>query len=212
VLLTAGCVSVKPEDVTRDTIHVTRHESRVTTYQTPQTSHLFRATLDIKKHHLTGMVMIKFMTPPPAPPQTGRGELHQVYRVVFMNEIGITFFDVELNSESFRVVSCFPSLNKKSLFRILETDIRMLLLTGDLENEKTFLQAGTKNMVVSGKQGKYKIWQTYSPNGDTLLRTAAKSNVADHVVIGFESNKEGFPARITIKNPVVGMKLVLRRM
>jgi len=250
-------------------------------------SHLFKASLDIKKHHLTGLLVIKRMetpppappqtgrgetlppappqtgrgetlppappqtgrgetlppappqtgrgetpppappqtgrgeTPPPAPPQTGRGETPPqigrldttgIYRIVFMNEVGITFFDLEIMTGSFKVVSCFGSLDKKALLKIFETDFRMLICDHPLNAEKKYRQEGTTNKVLSGSTGKYKTWQTFSPAGDTLLAISAQSTITDPVFISFSKYKDGLPLAITIENPVIGMKLSLRKL
>jgi hypothetical protein len=229
MLLIAGCVSIKPSDVGRgtldvgrggkdgsaDTLFVTRHASPVTKYVPPLSSHLFKATLDIKKHHLTGLLVIKRMdslTPPPAPPQTGRGDCPGIYRVVFMNEVGMTFFDLELQPDSLKVVSCFESLNKKTLMKIFETDFRMLISSGSLSDQKIYRQESTNNLIIKGEAGKYKTWQTWSPSGDTLWVTAAKSTMADPVTITYEKYKDGSPLKITIENPFIGMKLMLKKL
>jgi hypothetical protein len=222
VLLIAGCVSIKPSHLARDTSQVARLMSRATKYLQPATSHLFKASLDIRKHHLTGLLLIKRMetfplpspqlasTPPP--PQQGRGDCSGTYRIVFMNEVGLTFFDLEMQPDSFKVVSCFASLNKKALMKIFETDFRMLLWSGSLQQRKIFRQAGTNNMVQSGTSGRYKTWQTYSPAGDTLFAIKAKSNITDPVFISFDQYKDDFPMKIIIENPIIGMKLSLRKL
>ncbi|MCX6266717.1 MAG: hypothetical protein NTW16_05080 [Bacteroidetes bacterium] len=217
-LLIAGCVSIKPQHVTRDKSvtrdeGVTRHASRVTNFFSPATSHLFKATLDIRKHHLTGLLVVKRMdTLPPTPPQTGRGEWPGIYRIVFMNEIGLTFFDLEMKTDSFKVISCFESLNKSALMKILETNFRMLTWSGPLKNETPYIQDGTKNIVRSGMAGKYKTWQTFSPSGDTLYTTSSKSNIFDPAIISFAKYSEGFPVKIILENPFIGMKMTLRKL
>lgn len=80
---------------------------------------LFTGAVDIKKHHLTGFLLIKKME-------------DDSYRIVFTNQVGMTFFDFEVKQNSFRVVYCFESLNRKALLRIFEKDFRLLLeSTGD---------------------------------------------------------------------------------
>ncbi|MDP1620762.1 MAG: hypothetical protein Q8M08_00340 [Bacteroidales bacterium] len=206
--------------MTRDTLHLTRRGLPVTKYHPPATIHLFKASLHLKKHHITGLLVIKRMetppfsgnTPPPTPPQTGRGDCPAVYRIVFMNEVGMTFFDMEMKTDSFTVISCFESLNKQALVKILETDFRMLVGMDSLNTGKVFRQKGTNRMVVSGTAGKYKIWQTFSSSGDTLYTTAAKSTIADPVIIDYNNYAKGVPLKITISNPFIGMKLSLRKL
>ena len=114
----------------------------------------------------------------------------------------MTFFELEIKPDSFKVISCFASLNKKALLRILETDFRLLTWNGEPEKEKVYRQAGTNNLVVSGAAGKYHTWQTYSGSGDTLFKISAKSTIADPVIIAFDKYSEGFPLKITIENPL----------
>ena len=129
-----------------------------------------------------------------------------------MNEVGMTFFDLEMKPGSFNVISCFASLNKPALMKIFETDFRMLITEDSLTNKKAYRQEGSGNVVVSGKTGKFKTWQTYSPAGDTLYTTAAKSTIADPVIIHFDKYKDGSPLKILIENPFIGMKLALRKL
>ena len=215
----AGCVTIKPPDVTHNQPPVTCGTSPVTCYTPPSSSHLFKATLDIRKHHLTGLLLIKRTDTIGGSGivsgdtlRTGAGDAPGIYRIVFFNEVGMTFFDLEMKAESFSVISCFGSLNKKTLVNILETDFRILIRTGRPGKEKTYRQAGTHNLVIAGKAGKYKTWQTYTPSGDTLLKTSSKSTIADPVMITFGHYDDGFPKKILIENPVIGLTLSLRKL
>jgi hypothetical protein len=204
MLLLAGCVSIKPAHIKRDASPATPQLSGITRYAPPAASHMFKATLDIKKHHLTGLLIVKRMD--------STSGSQNIYRVVFMNEIGMTFFDLEIQTDSFKVVSSFESLNKKALMNILETDFRILTWNGLLKTKKSYRQQDSHNLVLSGTSGKYQIWQTFSPGGDTLYTLSAKSNLADPVIIQFEKYSEGFPLKITLENPFIGMKLTLRKL
>ena len=212
VLLAAGCVSIKPLRINPDLSHVMHQVSPLTHDASPVTSHLFKATLDIKKHHLTGLLLIKRMdsVAPTTLSQPEKGKKNEVYRIVFANEIGMTFFDLELKYDSFRVVSCFESLNKKALIKILETDFRLLTGIYPVQYEKVYRQTATNNQVFYAKTGRYKIWETFSPSGDTLYTTAGKSTIADPVIISFLNYEAGFPSRISLENPVIGLKMSLR--
>jgi hypothetical protein len=222
LLLAAGCVSLKPAGVKRKTEHDAIQAAHLTCYSPPDSSYLFKATLDIKKHHLTGLLVIKQIESfpdselpqgsSPVSPREGNGNISGTCRIVFVNEVGMTYFDLEMTAESFRVISSFDALNKKALINIFETDFRMLNYTGGLDNEKFFSQACTGNLVSSGKAGKYKSWRTYTPMGDTLLKTSAKSTIADPVMITYDKYINGFPSKIIIENPVIGLKLMLRKL
>ncbi len=226
IITLSGCISIKPSDISRETSHSALPEFPQTTIISSDTSQLYKATLDIKKHHLTGMLMIsreqekiipapdQENTPPPAPPRKGRGVGAACnYRFTFMNEIGMTFFDLKMTADSLIVISCYEAFNKKALLKILETDFRILTMAGQLKHKAGFRQEKSGRLVVYGTSGKnYKIWHTYSPAGDTLLATAAKSTLADPVFINFDQYKNGFPLKITIRNPFIGLNLSLRKL
>ena len=94
LLLLTGCASLKPKGLkpcfgtapTRECL------------QSPFLGHfdkmLFKATLDIRKEHLTGLMLFKTM------PDSS-------IRVVFTNEIGMTFFDFIIKDGSFETGYCF---------------------------------------------------------------------------------------------------------
>jgi hypothetical protein len=178
----------------------------------PADNNLFRATVDIKKHHFTGLLVIKQMGLPEPPAVSMNEACPGIYRVVFMNEVGMTFFDLELTADSFRVVSCFESLNRKALMKILETDFRILLCSGQVPNKATYRQSGNGNLVIRKETETYHVWQTFTSSGDTLLATAAKSSFADKVLITYNKYSHGFPNTITIENPVIGLNLSLRKL
>jgi hypothetical protein len=79
---------------------------------------LFKMTFDISRIHLTGLMMIKETSP-------------NSIRMVFTNEIGMQFFDLEFSGGQFIVHSIFPSMNRRSLLKLLERDFRMMLYTND---------------------------------------------------------------------------------
>jgi hypothetical protein len=214
MLFISGCVTVKPKNLTRRSINI----AGTTLNSNPETRNpdhhlsrvmLYKATLDIRKHHLTGLLILKRMDSIGSSGNYSASS-GKIYRIVFSNEIGMTFFDLEMKQDSFKVVSSFESLNKKALIKIFETDFRMLTGMDSLKIKSQYTQTGTQNLVLSGKAGKYKTWQTYSPTGDTLYATAGKSTIADPVIISYQKYEGGIPAKIVVENPFIGMKLSLR--
>ncbi len=206
-LLFTGCVSIKPSELKPLTFDV----KQVTTFGPRDFSGvtLFKASLDIKKHHLSGLLIIKRMD---SSGDEGKPDsaIHPVFRIVFSNEIGMTFFDLELKSDSFKVISCFESLNKSALMKIFETDFRLLTGIDPLKTKTFYTQTSTKNLVISCNAGRYKTWQTYSPSGDTIFIKAGKSTIADNAIISYRKYANGFPTKITIENNFIGMILSMR--
>lgn len=75
---------------------------------------LFRTTLDISKNHLTGFIFIKKTS-------------DSSYRILFSNDFGMQIFDFEFLENEFIVHYCFPSMDRKSLLKLLDNDFRILL-------------------------------------------------------------------------------------
>jgi len=74
---------------------------------------LYKGSLDISRHHISGLFFIKKIS----------GE---DVRIIFSNELGFSFFDLEFKGNNFIVHSCFPSLSRTSLLKLFENDFRLL--------------------------------------------------------------------------------------
>jgi len=75
---------------------------------------LYRTSLDISKTHLTGFIFIKKIS-------------DTSYRIMFSNDFGMQIFDFEFSENEFIVHYSFPSLDRKSLLKLLNNDFRILL-------------------------------------------------------------------------------------
>lgn len=131
-------------------------------------------------------------------------------RIIFSNEFGMTYFDLEIGSDTFLVHYCFEPLNKKALWKIMETDLRLLFATEEASGETgKFIQKETNYLVFKNKQENLTRWDLFSSGGDTLVETRGRSNLADQVVITFTNYQQGFPSRIILLNSFVKIKLSL---
>jgi hypothetical protein len=93
---------------------------------------LFRAHIDFYRNHLGGLMLIK--------PYIGTG-----YRVLFITEVGIKIFDMELkNNGDFIMHYCMEELNRKSVLKTLKNDIG-LMLNSIPENTRTKLMKDRQN-------------------------------------------------------------------
>ena len=87
---------------------------------------LFQASIDVYENHLSGLMFVKDMI------------VDSSYRVVFLSETGLSFFDFEFpksSNQPFKVHYCMDMLNKKLIIKTLKQDIELLLMTG-LDNSK----------------------------------------------------------------------------
>lgn len=82
------------------------------------------------------------------------------WRIVFLNEIGMKFFDFEITKNEFSVIECYEYLNRKKILALLEHDFRLLLETSeDLQLVKSSkLKSGTiiiKEQLPQSSRNKY---------------------------------------------------------
>ena len=78
------------------------------------TSSVYKTDILLGNKSLSGIIVFKKTAP-------------ASWRIVFLNELGMKFFDFQLTKNEFRVIECYEYLNRKKLLTILEQDFRLLL-------------------------------------------------------------------------------------
>ncbi len=115
---------------------------------------LFKAEMSIYDNSLSGLIIIK---------RTG-----ETFRAVFVSEIGIKYFDIEIGSNEtndFTVHYILEMLNRKQITAFIEDTFRMLTMSfGETKKESSFLCDGSGNMVVIIKTENGKFRYDYHPN------------------------------------------------
>lgn len=104
---------------------------------------LFRAHVDIYRHHLGGLMLIK--------PFNGES-----YRVLFMTEVGIKIFDMEFfRNGDFKLHYLLDAMKRKSLLESLKNDMGLILypVPGDTQIEMR-KDRETGNIVIKSKDKK----------------------------------------------------------
>lgn len=211
ILLSSGCQPVKPArlipvDAGSTVAVITPDTLPLSPFVDPIFEKgLFKATLDIGKHHLTGLAFIKKIQTE----DTDSTVSGTTYRMVFSNEFGMTYFDIETGNQTFHVNYCFGPLDKKMLWKVMKTDLKLLFpRKPDQGKESFFLQDQTNLLVSKMKQGNITRWNLYSPP-DTLKEVRGKSTLADHATITFSNFSNGFPSRIMLTNALIKLKFSL---
>jgi len=86
-------------------------------FSTPGTELLYKAQIDISKNHFSGLFAIRIFP-------------NETYRVVFLNELGMKFFDLETGSNGLIVHHCFDVFRRTAILNVLEETVNTLFLTG----------------------------------------------------------------------------------
>jgi hypothetical protein len=153
---------------------------------------LYKGTLDIKKHHLTGLMLIKKFS-------------DSSYRFVFNNEIGMKFLDLEFTAKAMIAHYCFPAMNKKAVMKLLETDFRILFFAMAVVKRAELLKTGDAEIVsffVKKRDGK---WIFTADEHKKLVSIDSKGKIIDKTRITLKPGKSQFPAGFHIENPTVGL-------
>jgi len=116
---------------------------------------VYRTSIDVYKNHFSGIMVIK------------RVEADSSYRIVFLSELGMKFFDFEFNNnlpEGFKIHQILEPINKKLLINTLHRDFELFL--------KIYPQKIKKESYISNKsmieKVKYKgLYNYYKFNNDS---------------------------------------------
>lgn len=136
---------------------------------------LYRCHFDggflFKKFHLSGLLFFKEMQ-----------DEGDIQRVVFANEMGLTFFDFGWQmkadgSDSFTVYSILPKLNKPAVVKTLKKDIELVLMR-NLGEFKLFKKDGLEYYQAALEKGFAYFVISKSPTTLKRIDIAGKKRVA----------------------------------
>ncbi|MDH4088976.1 MAG: hypothetical protein OEV24_00825 [Cyclobacteriaceae bacterium] len=74
----------------------------------------YDASIDVMNNHISGLLLIKDMP-------------DGSHRIVFTNEVGVTFFDFGFSAGSFKVHSILSQLDKKPVVETLRKDFELII-------------------------------------------------------------------------------------
>ena len=162
---------------------------------------LYRCVVDgrfvFKKFHLSGLLLFK--------------ELETGTRVVFQNEMGLTFFDFEWDkNDSFKINQVMPQLNKPAVLKTLQKDLSLLLMKGlDKNSERRYIQGEEVYHRFTLKNG----YAYYIEKSARLMRV---ENVGDHkkvITITLEGKEKPkiMPEKVVFKHHKANFTIQLNK-
>jgi hypothetical protein len=153
---------------------------------------LFRMTMDVKKHHMTGLLLIKEVK-------------DSSIRIIFTNEIGMQFFDFEFREGIFSVKYIFPQMDKKMLISALEKDFRLMLVPGIMKRIKPVPSdsSGYKKYKVSLKMGSY--FYTAVESSSRIKAIRSSGSLFDRVSLSVSGPDAAVPRKMSIRNSTTGL-------
>lgn len=157
---------------------------------------VYRASFNYKDYHFSGLCVFKKIE-------------ERNIRVVFLNEMGMTFMDFELTPSDLIVHKMVDQLNRGILLGFIENDFRQLLMT-DLFDP---MRVNFKKMEKSNTfQARDKLRTTYfiEKEGGKIARSVRKGFLgAKKSSVSYEYRLSNIPEEIMLKHYQVKMNLKL---
>ena len=159
---------------------------------------LYKATVNVVGNHLSGLLLIKKM------PDSST-------RLVFSNEMGLTFFDFEFAAGGkFKVHSIIKKMDKRPVIKTLQHDFELVLMSClDSTNASVRTVNGLNYFIFPQKKG-YNYYITNTA-GNELLRMERASNKKIIVEAVMRNYIKGMPDTIGISHKTFEFNIGLKR-
>lgn len=154
----------------------------------------YRAILDVSNKHLSGILVMK------------RTDIHD-YRVVFMNEMGVTFFDYSFSENDYTVNYIMSKLNKKAVKTTLAKDFGMLLGEGIFKKETTMRQ---DSVITVDLQRRGRVEYILQQRKVTRIENKGKKSVV--TILPFYAEEGISPDSIHISHHTFNFTIQLKKM
>ena len=158
----------------------------------------YHASVDVVGNHISGLLLIKNMP-------------DSVYRIVFTNEAGVTFFDFGFSAEGdFKVHNVIKQLDKGPVIQTLRKDFELIL--GLPFRGKTVQGWTNQDEIFYGvKQKKETAYFITSKDCASLRRLELGSPRKRKVTVDLSEQAYPLPAKIELKHHTFNMQITLTR-
>ncbi len=179
LLLVLSCKTIEP-----------KYRELARTFPQEYQRAVYKTGITFGKHYFTGLLVVKSM---PA----------ATHRVVFITEMGMKIFDVEVGKESFQTHYVLSYLDRKVLLNTLEKDFRLL-----------FFSPSEKGRVKMGKQGELKkvvfrkgLTRYIYRVDSTASELKRKKFFMKNLRLGWEGEYQNTPQKMVFRH--YGIKLLI---
>lgn len=172
-----------------------QHLYKTSIFDSSFTKVLYKGSLDISKHHLTGLFFLK------------RISANSV-RIVFSNELGMNYFDLELKGNKLIIHSCFPSLKRTSLLHLIENDFRLLMVPDTtIKRIKHIESKDPELLVFRVKSARGYFLYTYARGTGKIWRIQTTHSIIGKTDLRVDGDDRYYPAKVNISNPTIRLHL-----
>jgi len=181
ILLIFGC----SHKTSNSLVNTSVNNDCINTLKPSFESVLFNTQVDVMKHHLSGLLLMKKMQ-------------NDTIRIVFTNEMGIKYFDFEMaDNDHFKVISCMKKLNKKIVINQLKKNFSLLLMNkSDLNAYQLNKTDTAKYYKLEGK--KEQVYYITNIACSEILKIETADNEKKKIIITLNGRKNGMADEIFI--------------
>ena len=159
---------------------------------------LYSTTVNVVGNHLSGLLLIKKM------PDSST-------RMVFSNEMGLTFFDFEFTPDgNFKVYSIIKKMDKKSVIKTLRHDFELVLMN-TLDNSTSSVKKENSQLYFIFPQAKGYNYYITNPEATELIRmerASSKKTIVEAVMMNYSN---GIPDSIGISHKTFEFNIGLKK-
>jgi|SRR6185437_5138701 len=161
---------------------------------------LYKTQIFLFNKYYTGMLLHK---------QTDSATSH----LVFVTELGMKMFDIELRKDSLKMVYCFEPMNKPKITTLLEQDMGLILLY-QLLNKQGKIYVNKKegeNLYVTKENGKKYIYYT-QVNSSRITKSLVKGKLFTKQKTVYKFGADNLPESVSLKHKgLLRLKIKLNR-
>lgn len=156
---------------------------------------LYRTKVDAFGNYFSGLLFIK--------PHSADS-----VRIVFMSELGLKFFDFEINGNENKINYCLDALNKPYIVNTLVNDFRIMLLKSEA-NKVKFYNTEDENIIIAKFSKPFKSNCKMQKNTEQILELKHKHFIFNVLKIDYSDYANKIPQKINIKHKNIKLNIEL---
>ncbi|HXU25817.1 MAG TPA: hypothetical protein VN698_01190 [Bacteroidia bacterium] len=161
---------------------------------------LYKTQIFLFSKYYTGMLLHK---------QTDSTTSH----LVFVTELGMKMFDIELKKDSLKMVYCFAPMNKPKITALLEQDMGLILLYQLLNKPgKVYVNKKGGGSLYVAKENRRRYFYYTQVNSNRIAKSIVKGKLFTKQKTVYKFGADNLPESVSLKHKgLLRLKIKLNR-
>jgi hypothetical protein len=161
---------------------------------------LYKAQIYLFNKYFTGLLLHK---------QTDSATAH----LVFVTEVGMKMFDMEIKKDSLKMAYCFGPMNKPKITNLLESDMGVILLYPLLnKTAKIYINRKQENTLYVTKEKGRKYFYYTQVNSPRIAKTLVRGKLFTKQKTVYKYGVDNLPESVSLKHKgLLRLKIKLNR-